>query len=203
MNRFIVVDGLDGAGKDTHAHLIKEHYEAMGERVLVRSHPHDDNKYGRRAKNALLGHGKKNHVKASLYYALDVIRSIRIYYNTVDTFIVVRYLLGVAYLPLPLAKILYKLFETFLPTSPYMFFLDVDPKESLRRLQNREEHEMFETLGGLQTVRKKALHLAKDWLIVHTNRPIEDTHAAIENLLNQLDERHYQKHNGLHFKDFR
>ena len=188
MKRFIVVDGLDGAGKDTHAQLIREHYEARGEHVLVRSHPNNDNKYGRRAKKALLGHGKKNHLKASLYYALDVIRSIRLYHNTADTFIVVRYLLGVAYLPLPLAKILYKLFETFLPTSPYMFFLDVEPVESLHRLQNRKEQEMFETLEDLQTVRKKALHLVKEWHIVHTNRPIEDTHAAIKILLNELDE---------------
>ncbi|HDS58877.1 MAG TPA: thymidylate kinase [Thermoplasmatales archaeon] len=185
--RFIVVDGLDGAGKDTHAQLIKERYAARGETVLVRSHPTDDNRYGRRAKRALLGRGKRNHLKASVYYALDVIRSIRRYYGTADTFIVVRYLLGVAYLPLPLARVLYKLFQAFLPTSPYMFFLDVEPVESLRRLQKRQEQEMFETLEGLQTVREKALHLVEGWHIVHTNRPIEDAHAAIDAILDRLD----------------
>ncbi|MFO8133394.1 MAG: hypothetical protein R6U10_05640, partial [Thermoplasmatota archaeon] len=58
--RFIVVDGMDGAGKDTHARLIRRHYEAKGESVLVRSHPTGDNVYGRRAKRALLGRGKLN-----------------------------------------------------------------------------------------------------------------------------------------------
>jgi len=41
--RFIVIDGLDGAGKDTHAELIKRRYLSMGERVVFRSHPEDDN----------------------------------------------------------------------------------------------------------------------------------------------------------------
>ena len=187
MKRFIVVDGLDGAGKDTHAQLIKNRYAARGEQVLVRSHPNKDNKYGRRAKKALLGQGKKNRIKASLYYAADVIRSIRLYYGTADTFIMVRYLMGVAYLPLPLAKVLYKLFAAFLPTSSYMFFLDVEPAESLCRLQKREEHEMFETMEELQIVRKKALHLARNWHIVHTNRSIDDTYDAIDALLDRLD----------------
>jgi len=193
MKRFVVVDGLDGAGKDTHAQLIKNRYEARGEQVLVRSHPNEDNKYGQRTKKALLGQGKKNHIKASLYYALDVIRSIRIYYGTADTFIVVRYLMGVAYLPLPLAKVLYKLFATFLPTSRYMFFLDVEPAESLLRLQKREEQEMFETMEGLQAVRKKALHLVRDWHIVHTNRSIDDTYAVIDALLDRLDKQMVRK----------
>jgi len=105
--RFIVVDGLDGAGKDTQAKKIMERYKVMGEKVILRSHPESDNKYGWKAKEALLGKGKKNHLKASVYYALDVIRSIRKYYGKSDTFIVVRYLVGVAYLPFPVAKILY------------------------------------------------------------------------------------------------
>jgi len=187
--RFIVVDGLDGAGKDTHARLIRERYVTKGENVIIRSHPESDNPYGRRAKQALLGRGKINHLKASVYYALDVIHSLRKYYRARDTgtFIVVRYLVGVAYLPLPLAKILYKFFATFLPTSPYMFFLDVKPEESLKRIEEREEREMFETLEELQKVRKKALELVRGWHIIDTNRPVEETHAAIQTILDELD----------------
>ena len=186
--RFIVIDGMDGAGKDTHADLVRAYYERQGDSVLVRSHPTDDNVYGRRAKQALLGSGKRNHVKASLYYALDVIRSIRRYYGSVDTFIVVRYLLGVAYLPFPLAKVLYTVFATFLPTSRYMFFLDAPPEVSLERISTRREQEMFETLEGLQEVREKALRLVPGWYIVDTDRPIEETHAEIVEILQRLDE---------------
>jgi len=185
--RFIVVDGLDGAGKDTHARLIKQRYETMGESVILRSHPESDNSYGRRAKRALLKGGKINHIKASIYYALDVIHSIRRYYGKADTFIVVRYLMGVAYLPFPIAKILYKFFATFLPTSQYMFFLDAQPEECLRRLKSRNRREMFETLDSLIKVRKKALALAKDWHIVDANNSIEETHADINSILDKLD----------------
>jgi len=189
--RFIVVDGLDGAGKDTHARLIRERYVAKGENVIIRSHPESDNPYGRRAKQALLGRGKINHLKASVYYALDVIHSLRKYYRARDagTFIVVRYLVGVAYLPLPLAKILYKFFATFLPTSPYMFFLDVTPEESLKRIEEREEREMFETLEELQKVREKALELVRGWHIIDTSQPVEETRATIWRILDELDEK--------------
>jgi len=185
--RFIVVDGMDGAGKDTHAELIRRYYAAKGEMVLVRSHPTDDNPYGRRAKRALLGRGKLNHVKASLYYALDVVRSIRRFYGRADTFIVVRYLLGVAYLPFPVARVLYKVFATFLPTSSYMFFLDVPPAVSLERVSLRQEQEMFETLEGLREAREKALRLVEGWHIVDTDRPIDEVHGEIAGILRRLD----------------
>lgn len=185
--RFIVVDGLDGAGKDTHAQLIKKRYEDRGEHVILRSHPETDNPYGRRAKRALLKGGKINHIMASIYYALDVIHSLRRYYGKADTLIVVRYLVGVAYLPFPIAKVLYKFFATFLPISRYMFFLDVEPEECLHRLESRERREMFETLDSLIKVRKRALALVKDWHIIDGNRSIEETHTAIDSILDELD----------------
>ena len=52
--RLIIVDGLDGVGKDTHAQLIRQRYEKKGEKVIVRSHPESDNFYGRTAKKAFL-----------------------------------------------------------------------------------------------------------------------------------------------------
>jgi hypothetical protein len=41
---------------------------------------------------------------------MDVIRSVKKYNGTADNIIMVRYLMGVAYLPLPLARILYQIF---------------------------------------------------------------------------------------------
>ncbi len=183
--KFIVIDGLDGSGKDTHASLIKEKYLKKGESVILRIHPEDDNSYGIKAKNALLGRGKLNKFKASFYYALDVIRSVRIYYGKADTVIFARYLMGVAYLPFPLAKLFYKLFETVLPTSRYMFFLDVEPQEALRRLKTRNNEEMFENLDDLIKVRRKALQLAQGWCIINTECPIEEVQAQINLILDK------------------
>jgi dTMP kinase len=187
--RLIIVDGLDGVGKDTHAQLIKERYEKKGENVVVRSHPESDNFFGRTAKKALLGQGKINQLKASLFYALDVIYSLRQYYRKpkYDTLIMVRYLMGTAYLPRRLTKIGYRFFEKLVPTSKYMFFLDAKPEELVERIKQRNETEMFETQEAFLKVRAKALNLTQGWYIINTGQSIEQTYSAIEKVLDQLD----------------
>lgn len=185
--RFIIIDGLDGAGKDTHANLIRNRYLNRGDSVILRSHPENDNTFGIKAKNSLLGKGKLDYIKASIYYAFDVMRSVRMYYGKGNTLIVVRYLMGVAYLPLPLAKLFYKFFSTVLPTSEYMFFLDVEPEVSLKRLSKRNEKEMFENLNDLVKVREKALKLANNWKIINTGQPIGEVQKQIEKFLDTLD----------------
>ena len=185
--RFIVIDGLDGSGKDAHADLIREKYLSNGNTVILRTHPSDDNIYGKKAKNALLGDGKLNNIMTSVYYAMDVIRSVRMYNGNAETVIMVRYLMGVAYLPLPVAKIMYKFFTLILPTSDYMFFLDVEPDELLRRLLERNEHEMFENLNDLIKVRHKALALSDGWHIINTGNSIEESQNDINRILDSLD----------------
>jgi dTMP kinase len=187
--RLIIVDGLDGVGKDTHAKLIKDRYEEMGEKVALRSHPESDNFFGKKAKKALLGKGKINKLKASVFYMVDVLRSIKKYYGKkeYDTLIMVRYLMGTAYLPQRLAKIAYDLFENFVPTSDYMFFLDASPTKLLKRFEERDELEMFETLDELVKVRKKALLLAESWNIIDTTGTVEATFSHIENVLEKID----------------
>ncbi|MDD1763311.1 MAG: thymidylate kinase [Methanobacteriaceae archaeon] len=185
--RFIVVDGLDGSGKSTHAQMIREKYLQMGENVILREHPSPDNPYGLKAKKALLGRGKINKIKAALYYALDVIRSVRRYYGNGETLIMVRYLMGVTYLPLPLARLLYRIFTAALPTSDYMFFLDLEPEEALKRLLERDEEEMFENLEDLTQVRDKALQLVKDWHIINTAGSIGEVQQSINLILEELD----------------
>lgn len=185
--RFIVVDGLDAAGKDTHAKLIKKRYEEKGEDVVIRSHPSKDNFFGTRAKDALYGKGKIDRAKATVYYALDVLNSLQNHHGHVDTVIFVRYLGGVAYLPYPLAKTLYGLFYRVLPTTDYMFFLDVSPENALERIKDRNEKEMFENIDDLYKVRERALKLVNDWHIIDTDRPIPKAHEEIKKKLYRLD----------------
>jgi dTMP kinase len=190
--RLIIIDGLDGVGKDTHAQLIKKRYEQRGEKVVVRSHPESDNYYGLASKKALLSKGKLNQLKASMFYALDVLNSLRRYYRhpQSDTLIMVRYLMGTAYLPRRLAPIGYHFFEKFVPTSEYMFFLDATPEKLVERIAQRSEIEMFESLEALVKVRGKALRLADDWHIINTDRTMEQTAAEITKILDDLDRNH-------------
>ena len=187
--RLIIVDGLDGVGKDTHGRLIAEYYKDSGEQVILRSHPAVDNYFGRKAKEALLHPGKTNKIKASVYYMLDVLRSIRKYYRPQKkaTLIMVRYLMGTAYLPRKLVRFGYSFFEHFVPTSPYMFFLDAPSEEILNRIRERSEHEIFETYDALEKVRKKAMLLLKNWYVIDTSGSVDDTFSAIALLLEELD----------------
>jgi dTMP kinase len=191
--RLIIIDGLDGVGKDTHANLIKKRYEQKNENVLIRSHPEIDNYFGKKAKYALLGKGKINRLKASIFYMLDVLRSIKRYYTKedIDTLIMVRYLVGTDYLPGKLAKIGYNFFVNFVPTSKYMFFLDSSPELMLERVEKRNEKEMFETFDELKKVRKKALILVNNWNIIDTAGSIEDTYRKIECFLDKIDKNNF------------
>jgi len=187
--RFIIVDGLDGVGKDTHAQWIKKRYEAMGEKVILRSHPESDSFFGKKARKALYGRGKINKLRAAIYYMFDVLQSIRKYYHKkeYDTVIMVRYLIGTAYLPTKLAKIAYRFFYNFVPTSDYMLFLDVSPDELVERFKKREKKEMFENLKEIIKVRKKALILVKNWYIIDTSGSIDETTVKLQNILNSID----------------
>jgi dTMP kinase len=169
MRKFIVIDGLDGSGKDTQVNLLAEKYEKMGRKVTVRSHPCCDNKFGRKSKQALLKEGKINHIKATIYFGLDAIRSVHMFYYNKDTDVLIfsRYILAVMYLPNVVNTVVYKIVAFVLPTSDCMFFLDVTPEESLRRMDSRdEETEMFENMEALTKNRLRSQKFTYNWNVV-------------------------------------
>ena len=176
MKKFIVIDGLDGSGKDTQIELLADEYRKQGKNVVVRSHPCDDNKFGIKSRQALLKTGKINHIKATLYFGLDAIRSVRKYYSddSIDVLIFSRYILAVMYLPNGLNMVVYKIVAFILPTSDCMFFLDVSPEESLRRLSKREgETEMFENEEALIKARNKSKKFTYNWNVIPGDDPAE------------------------------
>ncbi|AMD17509.1 thymidylate kinase [Methanobrevibacter sp. YE315] len=169
MKKFVVFDGLDGCGKDTQVKLLAEMYQNKGRDVVIRSHPCSDNKFGRKSKQALLKTGKINHIKATIYYGLDAIRSVQMYCYDKKTDIVIfsRYTLAVAYLPDGINSIVYKIVSKVLPKSDCMFFLDVTPEESLRRIKSRNEaEEMFENIDALRETREKTKVATYEWNII-------------------------------------
>jgi len=184
---FIVIDGLDASGKTTQALKICNFLENQGKTVYLRFHPSNDNFFGVKAKQFLYLKGKNTHFAAAFFYMLDVIRSILLYsWRRYDYVVFVRYLMGTAYLPSPLHGIGYYFFASIVPTSNFMFFLDVRPEEAYRRIrQTRKRLEMFESLEELKEVRRKALSLALvgNWIITDANKPIEDIEKEIRKSL--------------------
>ncbi len=90
--------------------------------------------------------------------------------------------MGTAYLPKPADRVAYRFFATLVPTSRYMFFLDVHPAEAYKRASFRgEELEMFESLEELEEIRQKALALALEdnWIIVAADRTMKQVQEEI------------------------
>lgn len=180
---FIVIDGLDASGKNVQAFELCNFLIKKRKIVYLRIHPSNDNFFGTKTKQFLYLSGKSAHFASALFYMLDVVRSILLYsWRKYDYLIFVRYLMGTAYLPYPLDKIAYYFFALTVPTSDFMFFLDIRPNEAHNRIrQAREEREMFENIEDLQKIRVKALSLALTgkWRIINANRSISEIEKEI------------------------
>jgi hypothetical protein len=68
------------------------------------------------SRSYLLLEGIQARISASLFYLLDVLRSVILFkWKPVDYVIFVRYLMGTAYLPKPIYKLGYHFFKTIVP----------------------------------------------------------------------------------------
>jgi dTMP kinase len=193
--RFIVIDGLDGSGKDTQALLLRDYLTAKGEHVVLRIHPSQDNGFGRLSKKALTKGGKLQRILATLFYGLDVVRSVLLYCHGDGTVIFVRYTMACAYLPRPMIKPVYAIVNALLPKSDEMFFLDVRPEEALRRVRLRgEAQEMFETLPHMKKAWSRAMLIAGNWKVVDGNRAPDIVFKSILNVLHDGHDGHCGHH---------
>ncbi len=183
----VVIDGLDASGKSTQAEMLIEHLSKMGKTYVLRSHPSNDNFFGVKGREYLFVEGKKAHIAASLFYLVDVIRSITLYtWRRVDYVIFVRYLMGAAYLPAPTHKFAYSFLAKIVPTRGSLIYLNVSPNEAFRRVvSNRVKSERFETMDELSKTSDKALDLVADgrWVIVDGNRSIPEVQSDIRRVV--------------------
>jgi dTMP kinase len=172
--RLFVIDGLDGSGKDTQAYKLREYLAGHGRTVALRIHPSTDNWLGRVSKGALAKKGHVWRLIATVFYGLDLLRSILLYCYGDRDVILVRYTLACAYLPGPLIGPAYALVSFVLPGSPDMFFLDITPEEALRRIRLRGgDREMFETLHHLRKNRERALSIKGKWKVIDADQTRE------------------------------
>lgn len=185
--RFVVVDGLDGCGKDTHAARMRALLEAEGQKVTIISHP-SRRRLGRLSKRALEGSGPGAQLFATLFYTADVLASVRWLRKKADgTVIFVRYLMGTAYMPRRLARPAYRFFRNLLPFPDLALFIDIDPEVAVRRIAARGQRpEMFETAYRLASVRSVAKGLVgKDWVTVDNSEDGEAPFREVERILRE------------------
>jgi len=185
--RFIVVDGLDGCGKDTHAARIKAIIESEGGKVHVISHP-SGRRFGRISKRFLRETGPLARLVATILYTADVLVSVRgLKHEGAGTTILVRYLLGTAYLPKSLAPTGYRVLRKVLPFPDLAIFIDIEPEVAHRRITARgHAPEMFETPERLASVRKIAKTLvAEEWVTIDNSEDGERPFRELEKLLRE------------------
>jgi dTMP kinase len=189
--RWIVIDGIDGSGKSTYARWMKEHYESLGETVLVRIHP-SEGLLGSLTRRTLQGKGRMLRLLASLLFIGDVLaslRSLRRDMQRYDTIIYVRYLMATAYLPERFIQQGYNFFAKILPVPKRLLLVDIDPKVALRRIEDRNEaQEMFEDIESLRKIRKKVLTLASNgWAVIENNVDTDMMPAGLVKIIEDWD----------------
>ncbi|MDD4595035.1 MAG: thymidylate kinase, partial [Methanobacteriaceae archaeon] len=73
-------------------------------------------------------------------------------------------------------------------TSDYMFFLDVSPNESLKRMDSRgEETEMFENYDSLHETRQKISNVIYNWNVIPADNSVEEVFNEIDNTIKTVD----------------
>jgi len=185
--RLIVVDGLDGCGKNAHADNIRRLLEGQGEKATIVSHP-SRRLFGRLSKRFLEDSGAGARLFATLFFTLDVLMSVRWYRKQkIGNVIFVRYLLGTAYLPESIAPIGYRFFRNFLPFPDIALFIDIEPEVARRRIASRGlAPEMFETPERLTATRRVARSLVADeWVTIDNSEDGESPFREVEAILRE------------------
>lgn len=185
------MDGIDGSGKNTVAHMMKDHFEEEGDDVYLVTHP-SERFLGKVSRKSLQGRGMVLKLVASIFYLFDVLNSLRllkVIEKRYQTVIFVRYLMGTAYLPEGLALKGYQFFKKLLPVPRRLLLVDIDPQIALRRITERDDDlEMFEDLENLVKIRKKVLLLASDeWDVVDNSGPEDETGNRVMDIINRWD----------------
>ncbi|MCL2687600.1 MAG: thymidylate kinase [Methanobrevibacter sp.] len=195
MKKFIVIDGFDGSGKDTQAQFIYEMYKNKAtqnndslERIILRSNPEKDNYFGLKSHEALLKEGTFHKIIATIFFAIDIFRSLILYYHKSDVLIFSRYLLSATYFPKRLVKPVYIFFGFILPKSPFMFYLDLPPEIAMERINtrnisNNQEFQTFENLKSLKKNREKVNLISYDWIIIDGSKNKTLIKEEIANIL--------------------
>lgn len=185
--RWLVVDGIDGSGKTTHANWIRAYYEERGEKTMIYVHP-SSRPLGRLTRRLLQGSGIVMQALAGTFFIIDVFGSFRHmkkHSSEYDNVVFVRYLMATAYLPGRLAGIGYGFFARLLPVPDRLLLVDIDPSVAFERISARmEQKEMFEDIPHLTNTRKKVLSLADgSWKVIDNSFSDADSRIQLHEIL--------------------
>jgi dTMP kinase len=166
--RFIVIEGMDGAGTTTQTRLLRSHFEKMGRRVHATSEP-TSQAVGRVIRTLLSGHVESKHLMATLALLFAADRLIHfddeIGPKLVDGVDVIcdRYVLSsLVYQGLDLPSQWVASLNQFAPAPDLTIILDTPADVALSRRESRGgEQEIFEKAQLQENIRRRYLKLSE------------------------------------------
>ena len=198
--KFIVFEGIDGAGKTTQIQLLAKRLRESGVDVDVSAEP-TTNESGKALRRALSGQDKKSYCEMAAMFVLDRIGhnyEIRELVDAGKTVISDRYYYSsLAYQGQATD---YNWVRTMNIDCPDIrrpdvcIYLDLTPEESLKRISNgRESVEIYENLEKLTEVRASFYYTIEDLrkdgeqiFIVDASRSIEEISDEIFNIVSNI-----------------
>lgn len=198
--KFIVFEGIDGAGKTTQIQLLAKRLRESGVDVDVSAEP-TTNESGKALRRALSGQDKKSYCEMAAMFVLDRIGhnyEIRELVDAGKTVISDRYYYSsLAYQGKATD---YNWVRTMNIDCPDIrrpdvcIYLDLTPEESLKRISNgRESVEIYENLEKLTEVRASFYYTIEDLrkdgeqiFIVDASRSIEEISNEIFNIVSNI-----------------
>lgn len=192
---FLVIEGIDGAGKSTLCGKIEEELIAMGKKVIVTQEPtHDEI-------GSFIREGKVKNIsqkaEALLFVADRAVHTERIkeWVDQGNIVICDRYFAStVAYQSSMLnedaidREWLLKINEPVIITPDLTVLLDIDPEKGLKRISSRGEISKFEELRYLTGVRMEYLRLADeyDFMVIDAEDAQKDNVDIIVNKMKEM-----------------
>ena len=198
--RFIVFEGIDGAGKTTQIELLEKHLQSLGRRVWRTAEP-TESVSGGLLRDALGGVSKRSACEMAALFVLD-----RIFHNVnpvngiekmladgIDVICDRYYYSSLAYQGSETDAAWVRDMNLNCPEirrPDLCIFLDLTPEQSMARInRGRVTHEIYETTERLTRVRDQFYRVFEDLsstdriCIVNAARPIEEIHAHILELV--------------------
>lgn len=201
--RFIVFEGIDGAGKTTQIELLAKHLQAAGRRVYRTAEP-TESVTGGLLRDALSGVSRRTAAEMAALFTLD-----RIFHNVnpvngiekmladgVDVICDRYYYSSLAYQGSETDAEWVRAMNINCPEirrPDICIFLDLTPEQSMERInRNRVTHEIYETEERLERVRRQfmtaieALRGSDNIAVVNAASTPEQVHAEILSVVSPL-----------------
>lgn len=198
--KFIVFEGIDGAGKTTQIQLLAKRLREKGIDVDVSAEP-TTNESGKALRRALSGQEKKSYCEMAAMFVLDRIghnAQIRELVDSGKTVISDRYYYSsLAYQGKATDYAWVRAMNIDCPEirrPDVCIYLDLTPEESLKRISNgRESVEIYENLEKLTEVRASFYYAIEDLrkdgeqiFIVDASRSLEEISDEIFNIVSNI-----------------